>query len=81
MWIGVVPVLALIFCLTMVGPVVIDIALKALRGETLPAIVLTIYLVIGVLLYRQYGMRNSRLRARADDAALQARAPDRPISS
>jgi APA family basic amino acid/polyamine antiporter len=61
-WIGVVPVLALVFCLVMIGPVVIDIGLKAMRGEPLPAIVLGVYAMIGTVLYRQYGLRNSRLR-------------------
>ncbi|AKM09486.1 amino acid permease [Croceicoccus naphthovorans] len=67
-WIGTVPVLALVFCLTMVGPVVIDIGLKAAEGQPLPAIVLGIYFALGFLLYRQYGWHNSRLRKIAREA-------------
>lgn len=60
-WIGVVPVLALVLCLSMVGPVLVDIVLKAIAGDRIPAIILGIYVVIGVVLYRSYGWRNSRL--------------------
>ncbi len=60
-WIGVVPVLALVLCLSMVGPVLVDIVLKAIDGDSIPATILGIYLVVGVLLYRGYGWRNSRL--------------------
>lgn len=60
-WLGVVPMLALILCLAMVAPVLIDIVLKALAGDTIPAIILGVYLVAGVLLYRAYGWRNSKL--------------------
>ena len=61
-WIGTVPVLALVFCLSMVGPVVIDIAIKAKDGQPIPAIILGIYMIVGIAFYRFYGLRNSRLR-------------------
>jgi APA family basic amino acid/polyamine antiporter len=60
-WIGVVPVLALVLCLSMVGPVLADITLKAFAGDTIPATILGIYLIVGVVLYRAYGWRNSKL--------------------
>ncbi len=60
-WIGLVPMLALILCLAMVGPVLVDIVLKALAGDTIPATILGVYIVVGVLLYWRYGWRYSRL--------------------
>lgn len=45
----------------MVAPVLADMALKAMAGDRLPATILGIYIVIGALLYRAYGWRNSRL--------------------
>lgn len=60
-WIGTVPVCALLLCLAMVGPVVVDIFRKAADGESIPAIILLIYLIVGTLFYRLYGLRNSRL--------------------
>lgn len=60
-WIGTVPVLALLFCLAMVGPVIVDIALKAVRGEWVPLGILAAYVAAGVALYRLYGWRHSRL--------------------
>jgi APA family basic amino acid/polyamine antiporter len=60
-WIGTVPVLALIFCLTMMGPVLIDIVGKAIDGEWIPAAILGGYILCGILLYASYGYRHSRL--------------------
>lgn len=60
-WLGVVPMLALVLCLAMVAPVLIDIVLKAIDGDTIPATILGIYVVVGVLLYRAYGWKNSKL--------------------
>lgn len=62
MWVGVVPVLALLFCLLMVGPVFLDIIHKALVGEWVPAIILGVYLCFGLAFYLFYGVPNSRLR-------------------
>lgn len=62
-WIGVVPVLAILFCLTMMGPVLIDITGKAFGGEWLPAAILLGYIAIGALIYARYGRRHSKLRA------------------
>jgi APA family basic amino acid/polyamine antiporter len=60
-WIGVIPAGALVFCLIMVAPVLIDITAKAMAGEWIPAIILIVYLIVGVALYILYGHRNSRL--------------------
>lgn len=60
-WIGIVPAAAFVFSLVMVAPVLADMALKAMAGDRLPATILGIYIVIGALLYRGYGWRNSRL--------------------
>ncbi|GAA4773009.1 amino acid permease [Stakelama sediminis] len=60
-WIGTVPVLALLFCLTMMGPVLIDIAGKAIGGDWIPAAILGGYILCGALLYAGYGYRHSRL--------------------
>ena len=60
-WIGTVPVLALLLCLAMAVPVLLDIALKAWGGAPLPAIILGSYLVAGVAAYLFYGARHSVL--------------------
>ncbi len=60
-WIGVVPVLGMVMCLVMVAPVALDIVSKALRGDILPASLLTSYLGAGAALYAFYGRRHSRL--------------------
>lgn len=61
-WLGTVPVLALLFCATMMGPVLIDIAAKAIGGEWIPAAILFAYILLGLVIYLRYGVRNSRLR-------------------
>jgi APA family basic amino acid/polyamine antiporter len=62
MWIGVVPVLAIVFSLAMMGPVLTDIVGKAIQGEWVPGTILLTYLAIGALLYWRYGRRHSHLR-------------------
>lgn len=61
-WIGTIPVLAILACLTMMGPVLADIVGKAIDGEWIPLIILVGYMVLGVVIYVQYGRHNSRLR-------------------
>lgn len=61
-WIGTVPVLALIMCALMMGPVIIDIISKAVSGEWLPALILFGYILLGALIYVFYGARQSRAR-------------------
>jgi APA family basic amino acid/polyamine antiporter len=62
-WYGTVPVLALAFCVLMMGPVLLDIAGKAIAGEWIPAAILGGYILCGVALYAGYGYRRSRLGA------------------
>lgn len=61
-WIGTVPASALAFCVLMMGPVLIDIAAKAIGGEWIPATILLLYILLGAVIYRRFGARNSRLR-------------------
>jgi basic amino acid/polyamine antiporter, APA family len=60
-WIGYVPVAAIVFCALMVLPVFIDIADKARRGHPLPAVILLCYALVGAVIYMGYGLRNSGL--------------------
>jgi basic amino acid/polyamine antiporter, APA family len=59
-WIGLVPICALVLCLGLVGPVILDVVLKALAGDSLLAIFLGVYVALGALLYVFYGRRKSR---------------------
>jgi APA family basic amino acid/polyamine antiporter len=59
-WFGTVPVCALVLCLGLVGPVIVDVVLKALAGDSLLAIFLGVYVAVGALLYVFYGRRKSR---------------------
>ncbi len=61
-WIGVVPALAILLCLGMVAPVIMDIVGKAFTGDAIPAVILSVYAACGVALYAGYGYRHSRLR-------------------
>ncbi|MCR6660792.1 MAG: amino acid permease [Asticcacaulis sp.] len=58
-WIGYVPLLAIVLCFGMVIPVGMDILSQAGRGDVLPAIFLGLYLLAGVLIYVFYGYRNA----------------------
>jgi APA family basic amino acid/polyamine antiporter len=60
-WIGYVPVAAMLFCALMVFPVLIDIVGKARHGQPLPAVILLCYVLVGALIYLGYGLRKSRL--------------------
>lgn len=57
LWLGLVPVAAIVSSVAMVTPVVIDIAGRALHGDILPAAMLSGYLCLGVLIYLCYGRR------------------------
>lgn len=61
-WFGVVPVCALIFCFGMMAPVMIDIALRAHRGDWIPGTILVVYMLLGACIYWLYGHKNSVLR-------------------
>jgi len=68
-WIGYVPAAAVVFCLAMIVPVVMDIIGQALRGQPIPALILGIYALAGIAIYHGYGVRRSVL-ARAGDLTL-----------
>lgn len=59
-WIGVVPVLGIVMCLAMMAPVLGDMWAQVRRGDVLPASILVVYIVIGVVFYLGYGQRRSR---------------------
>jgi APA family basic amino acid/polyamine antiporter len=75
-WIGTVPVLAILSSLTMMAPVLTDIISKALDGEWIPSTILLVYLALGGIIYWNYGHRNSRMRMTA--LALRASAGSTP---
>jgi APA family basic amino acid/polyamine antiporter len=61
-WIGIIPLLGILFCILMVWPLVADITGKALNGNPIPAMLLGGYCGLGALLYVGYGRRHSKLR-------------------
>ncbi|RST32128.1 amino acid permease [Sphingomonas ginkgonis] len=65
-WIGVVPALAILACLLMMGPVLIDIVAKAIAGDWIPLSILLGYMLLGVGIYLGYGRHHSALRLAAD---------------
>jgi basic amino acid/polyamine antiporter, APA family len=67
-WIGYIPALAMLLCLAMILPVIIDIVMQALDDNPLPALILELYLLTGVMLYVLYGSNRSAL-ARESPAA------------
>lgn len=60
-WIGVVPVCALIACAFMAAPVLIDLVEKAAAGEWIPAAILIGYILIGAAIYLGYGVRHAHV--------------------
>ncbi len=60
-WLGTIPVAAIIMCWLMVVPVAMDIIAHAVRGHTGSAWILGGYLLAGALMYLFYGLRNSRI--------------------
>ncbi|MGH8237443.1 MAG: amino acid permease [Steroidobacteraceae bacterium] len=70
-WIGVVPVLGILFSLLMVLPLILDITGKALAGNPIPAILLSGYIGVGAAIYAFYGLRHSKLAKAASTVELQ----------
>src|SRR5947207_2104924 len=64
-WLGTIPVAAIIMCWLMVVPVAMDIIAHAVRGHTGSAWILGGYLLAGALMYLFYGLRNSRIGSTA----------------
>jgi APA family basic amino acid/polyamine antiporter len=63
LWVGFVPAAAILMCVVMVAPVVLDIARQAWSGQPTAAIFLGVYLGAGALIYSFYGRRRSRVQA------------------
>jgi basic amino acid/polyamine antiporter, APA family len=60
-WIGYIPAVALVLCIAMILPVLIDIGMQAAAGQPLMAVFLAAYVATGAVLYGVYGRRNSVL--------------------
>lgn len=60
-WIGYIPAVALVLCIAMILPVLIDIGMQAAAGQPLMALFLAAYVATGAVLYGVYGRRNSVL--------------------
>ncbi|GIL39089.1 amino acid permease [Roseiterribacter gracilis] len=58
-WIGYVPLAAIILCWSMIVPVVIDIVSQAANGHVTPAVIVGVYFGAGALLYTFYGHRRA----------------------
>ncbi len=58
-WIGYVPLLAILLCFGMVVPVGIDIVAQALRGDIWPATFIGVYILTGASIYLFYGRHKS----------------------
>lgn len=70
-WIGVVPVLGILFSLLMVLPLILDITGKALAGNPIPAILMLSYIGVGALIYIFYGLRHSKLAHGIDSSIVE----------
>lgn len=64
-WVGYVPAAAILMCVLMIAPVVLDIARHVWLGQPTAAIFLAVYLTVGALIYALYGRRKSRVYAAA----------------
>ncbi len=60
-WIGTVPVLGILSCFVLAGPLLVDIVQKAARGDAIPAVLLAVYAALGAVIYAVYGLKHSRL--------------------
>jgi len=60
-WIGYIPATALILCIAMILPVLIDVGFHAASGKPLMAVFLSVYVAAGAALYAFYGRRHSTL--------------------
>ena len=61
MWLGIVPMAAIVLTIAMITPVIGDMIYKMRHGDYLAAIILPTYIAIGAIVYATYGYRHSRL--------------------
>jgi APA family basic amino acid/polyamine antiporter len=59
-WVGYVPMAAILLCWTMIVPVALDLIRQAQQGSYVPIVVLIAYLATGVGIYLCYGLRSPR---------------------
>ncbi len=64
-WIGIVPMLGIAFCLVMIVPLVTDTVSRFFRGDRIPALILLGYMTVGLAIYVLYGRRHSALAAQS----------------
>jgi APA family basic amino acid/polyamine antiporter len=57
----VVPILGIIGAAFMGGPILLDMVISTIHGDSIPAMILIGYIIIGALIYTFYGLSNSRL--------------------
>ncbi len=60
-WLGVIPMLGILFAAIMAVPLIEDIITKAMGDDKIPAVILGTYIVLGAAIYLLYGLPNSRL--------------------
>ncbi len=58
---SVTPILGVIGAMFMGGPILLDMVISTLHGDSIPAVLLGAYIVIGAVVYLAYGLRHSRL--------------------
>ncbi len=62
-WIGIAPLLGILFCFVMAAPLFIDVLRDLFSGNPTPAVLLLSYFMLGAAIYRFYGRAHSRLAA------------------
>lgn len=67
-WIGVTPVLGILFCLVMMAPLFVDMFRTLGNGNPVSAILLLVYAAIGVFAYYGYGRHHSKMTSPPPDA-------------
>jgi APA family basic amino acid/polyamine antiporter len=60
-WIGVIPLAAMLICWALMVPTILDISHKASTGDAFPAIFMGSYFAAGAVIYCLYGRRRSRV--------------------
>ena len=76
---SVTPILGIIGSMMLAEPVLQDLAQKALRGDSIGAVILVSYIALGAVIYIGYGLRHSRLAQGLD--VLEDNAGPSPLSA